>query len=451
MKRFMPKATMLAAGLAACALGLIFAITTSFGSTAQAQARGSGSGPVVIDITDPERSLYPIAIPVAVDSDPELAQLVADSASFNMRVSGWFNVLDPSSFLADLEAEGTSIVPRAWADVGAFGVMKYRIVRVGSRVQLNFRLFEVERGASPVLQRSYQGDVSNVRELVHQWSNEVVEHFTGEPGFFGSKLVFTANARQGKRILMMDHDGHNMRSLTRNRFINMLPAWSPRGDRVAFTSYMRNNPDLYVVSATGGNPQRISGHRGMNTGASFSPDGSRLALTLSRDGTPDIFVIDADSGRVLNQLTRSPHINTSPAWSPDGREIAFVSNREGGPQIFVMNADGSNQRRVSFNGPYNTSPVWSPRDGARVLAYTTRDQGNFDIVTLDLDSRDMVRITQGQGNNEEPAWAPNGRAIAFSSRRPAGAGIYIANADGTGPAVRIWGGIGTSPSWGPMP
>ena len=450
MKRSHPKATILTACATACALGLVLALASSAGSSGVARAQGGGE-PVVIDITDPERSLYPIAIPVGTDSDPELSRLVADTASFNMRVSGWFNVLDPRSFLADLEAEGTSIVPRAWADVGAFGVMKHRIVRVGSRVRLQFKLYEVERGDAPVLERSYSGDVGNVRELVHEWSNEVVEYFTGEPGFFGSKLAFTANSRHGKRILVMDHDGHNIRPATRNRFINMLPTWSPSGDRIAFTSYMRNNPDLYVVSASGGRPQRISGHRGMNTGASFSPDGSRIALTLSRSGTPDIYVIDASSGRIIDQLTRSPHINTSPAWSPDGSEIAFVSNREGGPQIFVMNADGSNQRRVSFNGPYNTSPVWSPRPDTRMLAYTTRDQGNFDIVTLDLDSRAMVRITQSAGNNEEPAFSPNGRAIAFSSRRPGGAGIYVANADGSGPAVRIWRGIGTSPSWGPMP
>ena len=448
MKRAHSKANMLATGAIACALGGVFAVASMTGSPGQARA---SSDAVVIDITDPERSLYPIAIPVGVNSDPELAKLVAEVSRFNLQVSGWFNVLNPDSFLADLDAEGTSIVPRAWADVGAFGVTKYRAMRVGNRVRLQFRLYEVERGASPVLERVYSGDMGNVRDLVHQWSNEVVEHFTGEPGFFGSKLAFTANSRHGKRILVMDHDGHSVRSITRNRFINMLPSWSPGGDKVAFTSYMRNNPDLYVVGAGGGSPQRLSGHRGMNTGASWSPDGSRIALTLSKDGTPDIFVIDASSGQILTQLTRSPHINTSPAWSPDGREIAFVSNREGGPQIFVMNADGSNQRRVSHNGPYNTSPTWSPRQGERVLAYTTRDRGNFDIVTIDLKTREMVRITQGRGNNEEPAFAPSGRAIAFASRRPDGAGIYIANADGSGPAVRVWSGIGTSVTWGPVP
>jgi TolB protein len=53
--------------------------------------------------------------------------------------------------------------------------------------------------------------------------------------------------------------------------------------------------------------------------------------------------------------------------------------------------------------------------------------------------------------NEEPSWAPNGRAIAFASTRPGGAGIYLANADGTGDAVKVWSGVGTSVDWGPTP
>src|SRR5690606_17443574 len=118
---------------------------------------------------------------------------------------------------------------------------------------------------------------------------------------------------------------------------------------------------------------------------------------LSKDGNPDIYVIDARSGRVLRRLTNSPYIDTSPEWSPTGKEIVFISDREGGPQIFVMNADGSNQRRVSMNGSYNTTPTWSPRTDERVIAYTTRDESTFDIVTLNLDTGAYTRITQREG------------------------------------------------------
>ena len=57
----------------------------------------------------------------------------------------------------------------------------------------------------------------------------------------------------------------------------------------------------------------------------------------------------------------------------------------------------------------------------------------------------------GDGNNEEPAFSPNGRVIAFASRRRSGAGIYLANADGTGKQVRVFKGDATEIDWGPLP
>ena len=405
---------------------------------------------VVIDINNAKRSLYPIAVPPGIGQDGTLVAEVAEIAGFDLGVSGWFKVLDPRSFLADLKAEGMSLDLQKWKDVGAFGVMKYQVSASGGNYEVSFRLYEIEKGAAPVLSRTYR--CNNIRILVHQWCNDVVEHYTGEPGFFGSKIAFVTKSKGGgKSVMAMDFDGNSVYSLSRNSSLNLLPAWSPSGGKVAFTSYMRNNPDLYVVSAAGGRPKRISKYPGMNTGASWSPDSSKIALTLSKDGNPEIYVIDASSGTIIKRLTNSRSIDTSPVWSPNGREIAFVSDRQGGPQIFVMSADGSNQRRVSMNGDYNTTPVWSPRKGARVIAYTTRDGGKFDIVTLDLDSGKMVRITQGQGNNEEPSFSPNGRAIAFASVRKGGSGIYISNSDGTGQQLQVYKGSATSVDWGPAP
>jgi len=417
-------------------------------------AAAQDDGRVVIDITSAQKSLYPVAIPVGVASDSALAKEVAAILSFDLQVSSWFKVLNPKSFLANLAKEEMSIEPGPWKDVGAYGVVKSRVRRTGNSVKLDFALYEVEKGARPVLEKTYTGTPDQLRALTHQFANEVVKYFTGEDGFFGSELAFVMkNGRGRKQVMAMGFDGTSLRSLSRNRSINILPAWSPDGSRVAYTSYMRANPDLYIGKAGGGRPVRISRHPGMNTGATWSPDGQRLALTLSRDGQPEIYVISARTGRVLKRLTNNRFIDTSPAWSPDGREIAFVSNREGGPQIFVMNAeDGSNVRRVSLNGDYNTTPTWSPVKGQRVVAYTTRaENGRYDIVTLDLSTNKYTRITQGQGNNEEPSFSPNGRAIAFSSRRKGGSGIYIASADGTGRQYRVYKGAATEIDWGPLP
>lgn len=395
---------------------------------------------VVIDVNATQKGKYPLALPAG--GTDAVSKEIAQVESFDMSVAGVFKVLDPASFLD--QTPGLQIDPQKWKDVGALGVIKYGV----TASEVEFRLYEVSKGATPVLTKTYKRAGSNTRQIVHRWCNEVVKYYTGEAGFFGSKIAFTVKGKKASAIYAMDFDGHGSYSVSNNSSTNILPAFSPSGGQIAYTSFMRNNPDLYIGNAGGGRPKQISKHRGMNTGASWSPDGSKIALTLSKDGSPDIYIINASNGSVVSRLTNDKAIDTSPAWSPDGGSIAFVSDRNGGPQIFVASASGGGAKQVSFNGSYNTTPTWSPAKGKRILAYTTRDGGRYDIVTLDLDTKAMVRITQGEGNNEEPSFSPNGRAIAFAR---SGQGVFIANADGTGKAIKVWSGSATGVDWGPAP
>jgi TolB protein len=413
------------------------------GSTGSVARADEPKGGVVIDVNAPKRTLYPIAIPMSAEGDATASREVSTVASFDLTIAGVFKVLDPAGFLADLKAEGLGVDPKRWKDAGAYGVIKYRV----TPGEVEFRLYEVAKGASPSLTKTYprRGDL---RQIAHRWCNEVVKYYTGEPGFFGSKIAFAVKGKGGNAIYAMDFDGANAYAVSRNSSTNMFPAWSPSGAQIAYTSYMRNNPDLYIGPAGGGRPTQVSKHRGMNTGASWSPNGQQLALTLSKDGSPDIYIINAADGAVVRRLTNDKAIDTSPAWSPDGSQIAFVSDRAGGPQIYVVPASGGAARQVSRIGSYNTTPAWSPRPGKQILAYTTRDGATYDIVTLDLGSGQMTRITQNEGSNEEPSFSPNGRAIAFAR---AGQGIFVANADGSGKAVKVWSGSATGVDWGPAP
>ena len=406
-------------------------------------ARAEADDGVVIDVNATKKGNYPLALPLAPEGDA-ISKEISQVASFDMSVAGAFKVLEPASFLADLRSEGLGIDPEKWKSVGALGVVKYK----ADAGQIEFRLYEVSKGATPSLTKTYKRAGTDTRTIVHRWCNELFKYYTGEPGFFGSKLAFTAKSKKTSAIYAMDFDGNGAFAVSNNSSTNILPAFSPSGGQIAYTSFMRNNPDLYVGAAGGGRPKKISGYPGMNTGAAWSPDGSKLALTLSKDGSPDIYVINASDGTVIKRLTNDKAIDTSPAWSPDGGQIAFVSDRNGGPQIFVIGSGGGSAKQVSFNGSYNTTPTWSPKAGKHIIAYTTRDGGHYDIVTLDLDNKAMTRITQNDGNNEEPSFSPNGRAIAFAR---SGQGVFIANADGTGKALKVWSGAATGVDWGPAP
>jgi len=250
----------------------------------------------------------------------------------------------------------------------------------------------------------------------------------------------------------MDFDGARVGRITSNGSLNILPAFSPSGGQVAFTSYWRGNPDLYVTGAGGGRAKRIANYPGLNSGAAWSPDGGKIALTLTKDGNADIYVISASDGSILTRVTKDSAIDTSPAWSPDGSKLAFVSNRNGGPQIFVASASGGGASRVSWQGSYNTTPAWSPRSDESKLAWTMQSEGgNFDIAVYDFKTKSTLKLTQGQGSNEEPTWAPNGRALAFTSSRKSGSGVYVQAADGKSEAILVYKGTAYTPDWGPAP
>ena len=115
-----------------------------------------------------------------------------------------------------------------------------------------------------------------------------------------------------------------------------------------------------------------------------------------------------------------------------------------------MNTDGSDVRRLTFDGNYNTGPAWSP-DG-QWIAYQNRVGGQFDIWLIDPDGSVNLPVITHPRDDESPTWSPDARKIAFSSTRRGSSDIYVA--DATGENVRRLtraSGDDTSPSWGPYP
>jgi TolB protein len=425
--------------------GILFAAATTLGvANAARAAEAEAEDLPQITISDPNRDLFRVGLPNAV-GDSDLVGLAVETERRDLEMVGLFRVLDPSSFPDSLMREGLGFSSDYWSQVGAQGVAKLRAGREGGGIVVEGRLYQVGRGESPVLTKTYHG--SELRPLVHMWANDIVAQFTGMPGVFGSRIAFAMTGKSAE-IATIGMDGQELHVVTQMKSQCLLPAISPTGGQIVFNSYLRGGADLWLVSASGGRARRISDRPGLNTGAAWMGTGA-LAVTLSYEGNAELYKISASDGKVMARLTSSPSsIDTSPSLSPGGDQIAFVSDRQGTPQVFVMPSSGGAARRVTFQGNYNQTPRFCPRKDTPLIAFTGRDERLvFDIFIYDMRSGKIDRVTQGPGSNYDPAWSPDGRLLVYASSR---GGLFVRNLQ-TQKEYQIYKGGAKNPSWGPPP
>ncbi len=428
------------------------ALTLLFSGAAFAQTDASKRA--VIEIGSPDFRPYPMAIADTRDmtgakTPPDAAEEITDALRWNFDLTARFKVLDPKSYLANAKKEGlaaAAIKFEDWVNVGADGLLKAGVTVSDETLKADMRFYDVASGRQ-LLQKSYSGKTDEAVAFARAFSDEVVKYLTGSRGIFQTRIAAVRRTKKGRELWTMDVDGSNLKTVTRNGSINLLPAWTSDGRGLLFTSYIRHNPNLYRIPVGGGKPRLLSGERGLNTGGAMSPNGKRVALTLSRDGNSELYVMNAN-GTGLKRLTNEWAIDSSPSWSPDASKIAFVSSRWGDPHIFVMNSDGSKVRRITDRGTYNQTPDWSPKGG--VIAFTARDERNvFDIFTVNPKTKRIKRLTQDQGNNEEPSFSPDGNHLVFTSTREGRTQIWVMAVDGSNQRrITKKGGFST-PAWSP--
>ncbi|MGD8315564.1 MAG: Tol-Pal system beta propeller repeat protein TolB [Syntrophobacterales bacterium] len=410
---------------------------------------------IYIDISSPLQKKIPIAIPSfrfegGDGTNQALGKNLADILNDALSFSGLFQGLDPAVFLQDPEEMGVKkeeIKFSEWRFLGADLLVRGSYQIQGEKLGLVIRLFDVIH-QKLLLKKIYASHLSDARQTILTFADEMMLHLTGELGIFHTQIAFVGNATGKKEIYLADFDGTNIRQVTRDHDMNLAPAWAPDGKKISYVGYKRGNPDLYTMDLITKLGEPISMRPGLNIAPTYSPNGGTLAATLSFTGNPELYLLDV-RGEILKQLTISWAIDVSPAWSPDGRKLAYVSNRAGKPQIYVLDLATKRSKRLTFEGDYNTSPAWSPR-GDRIL-YTGLHAGRFDIFAINPDGNDLRQLTGGEGNNENPCWSPDGRLILFQSDRRGSPTLWVMQANGTDQRrLRLnLGGSQTEPDWSP--
>ena len=404
-----------------------------------------------IDISNPFLRKIPLAVPLfknenGTAEEKRLSTSSADLLASSLEFTGYFKLLDRGAFLFNPGKDGV-LTPQInfanWTVVGAELLITGLFKEANGNITMELRLFDTFK-ARRIIGKKYTGKKADQRRMIHRFCSEVIKYLTGHRGVFGSKIAFVSTGSGNKEIYSCAFDGYYPQQVTRNRSINLSPAWSSDGRHLAYTSYKKGKPDIFIRNLAEMQETSIN-KKGLNITPAWMPGKFELAATLSLSGDQEIYLLTG-SGKIIKRLTNIRGIDLSPTWSPDGKKFAFVSNRSGSPQIYVQDLTSGKVRRLTYVGNYNTQPNWSPR-GDKIVFASVLD-GRRNIVVMGLDGQESLQLTHESGDNEAPAWSPDGSLIVFSSNREGPFRIFVMTAFGTDQRrLLVMKGEQTNPKW----
>lgn len=368
----------------------------------------------------------------------------------DLELSTYFNIMPTQAFLEDTSSTSIKSVKEdarngfkydTWKTIGAEFLVRSSMALLGDEINLEMYLYSISE-TKVIVGKKYTAKVSRTADLGHTMANDIIEALTGKRAVFLSKIVATSDASRHKEVVVMNWDGSDIITITKDKNIAMSPNWSPDGSKVLYSIFTRKvgsarqNLTLFQQDLSTGKRVILSNRDTNNTNGAYSPDGKFVYMTIGGDGTTDIYKLNL-KGEIVQRLTKGPagSINVEPAVSKDGSKIAFSSDRGGNPSIYVMNSDGSNVKRLTFQGKFNSTPTWSP-DGSQI-AFAGQNDSNFDIFIMNADGSNLRKLTSGTRANgrkasfEDPSFSPDGRFITYTSNRTGKFQIYVMSVDGS--------------------
>jgi TolB protein len=413
-------------------------------------------GQARVTITGGEVAPVPIAIPNFVAGSPADAKVGIDVAQVitdNLKRSGLFAPLDPATFIEKITDIDVPPQYANWKAINAKALVVGRITRHGDgSLKAECRLWDVTTQQQVGL--AFDTSPQNWRRIGHMISDQIYEQWTGEKGYFDSRVVFVDESgppeRRTKRLALMDQDGANVRYLTQGTDLVLTPRFSPSTQEITYMEFDRGDPRVSLLNIETGQREIVGNFPGMSFSPRFSPDGQRIIMSLQQGGNSNLFVMDLRT-KSTTRLTDTPAIDTSPSFAPDGSRICFESDRGGKPQIYVMTAAGGPAQRISFSadGASYSTPVWSPRGDT--IAFTKQGSGQFSIGVMKPDGSGERILTSGF-HNEGPTFAPNGRVVMFF-RDPgdkAGPSLFTVDISGRNEQRVPTPGFASDPAWSPL-
>ena len=266
------------------------------------------------------------------------------------------------------------------------------------------------------------------------------------PGHRG--VIFTVMTLSGSHVAVLDQPGGRRVTLAADAAFGR---YSPTGHLIVERHGHLEAAAFSLASlTTTGAPRRIAA----GLSATGLLDGPRFAFSRTGalvyvpgpDGEPDAPRHWLDTGEPMDGVADGGE-GISPAWRPDGLEIAFAYSKAGPFNLFMKPADGHADPAPLVTSPWNQFPTsWTP--DASQLAYTEfQPLTGADIWVLDVRTRLRRPVVRTLYDETWARFSPDGRIMAYMSNESGRWEIYVRDAAGTGPRLRVSAAGGVWPCW----
>ncbi len=188
------------------------------------------------------------------------------------------------------------------------------------------------------------------------------------------------------------------------------PTWAPGGEQMVWLKMTGFPPsvDMWLSKSDMSDSRKLTDDGATEMMPAWSPDGQKIAYVTDKDGQQNVYVMDVASGDVT-RLSDHEVGDINPVWSTDGSQILFVAEQDiplktGTVQYYIVNADGSDMRPFVAGDTFKGGLRYSPYGGQ--VAYMSNEDGSWQIDVMDADGSNVRRITEGDSNNLYPIWRP---------------------------------------------
>jgi WD40-like Beta Propeller Repeat len=242
-------------------------------------------------------------------------------------------ILLPDGRTRELRAR-TSLAPISWTPDG------------DAVVTSQFDLVDPYRVYSDLYRVKMDGDADRLTRAAR-----LAEPDVGRDG----RMVATRGGGPWNALVVADPEGRIVRTLADSAEGTnwSVPRWSPDGTRVATARAATGGLyDVVVMDTAGRVLRELTRDRALDMNPAWSPDGRYVLFSSDRTGIPDLYAYDLRADRLL-RVTRVLTGAFQPDVSPDGRWIAFSYYR----------ADGYHIARIPFD-----PAAWGPAPPVRAEA-----------------------------------------------------------------------------------